>query len=92
VSLDSPTFYRGRGCPECMGTGYRGRTGLFELLVVDDAIRELINQRADATAIRRQAVKAGMAELRADGIRKALKGITTIEEVNRVTQTSLVSA
>jgi type II secretory ATPase GspE/PulE/Tfp pilus assembly ATPase PilB-like protein len=77
---------RGTGCPTCMNTGYRGRIGIYELLVVDDTIRELIGQRADAGRIRKAALKAGMVSLRRDGIRKIKAGITTIEEVRRVTQ------
>jgi general secretion pathway protein E len=76
---------RGAGCPVCRGTGYRGRLGLFELLVVDDAVRELIQSRANAADIKAAAEKIGMQNLRADGIAKALAGLTTPEEVARVT-------
>ncbi|MBE7559602.1 Flp pilus assembly complex ATPase component TadA [bacterium] len=78
-------FRKGRGCPKCLSTGYYGRVGLFELLVVDDNIRKLINDRADAYAIRDAAMAEGMVTLRADGIAKARAGVTTIEEVLRVT-------
>jgi type II secretory ATPase GspE/PulE/Tfp pilus assembly ATPase PilB-like protein len=77
---------RGEGCPTCMNTGYRGRIGIYELLVVDDTIRELIAKRSDAGTIRKAALKAGMVSLRRDGVRKVKAGITTIEEVRRVTQ------
>jgi type II secretory ATPase GspE/PulE/Tfp pilus assembly ATPase PilB-like protein len=86
---ERPTLYRGRGCEVCMGTGYRGRTGLFELLIVDDAVRDLITERANAMAIRKRALKRGMLSLRADGMRKAMSGTTTVEEVDRVTKTNV---
>src|SRR5258706_1692853 len=76
---------RGAGCPVCRGTGYRGRLGLFELLVVDDAVRERIQSRANAAEIKATAERNGMQNLRADGIAKALAGLTTPEEVARVT-------
>jgi general secretion pathway protein E len=80
------TFYRGSGCPECLGTGYRGRTGIYEILLVDDVIRGLVLKTSDSVTIKREGVNRGMTTLRDDGIRKALEGITTIEEVVRVTQ------
>jgi type II secretory ATPase GspE/PulE/Tfp pilus assembly ATPase PilB-like protein len=76
---------RGTGCPVCRGTGYRGRLGLFELLVVDDAVRERIQSRANAAEIKATAERNGMQNLRADGLAKALAGFTTPEEVARVT-------
>jgi general secretion pathway protein E len=79
-------IYRGRGCPSCFNTGYRGRTGIFELMILDDAIKNLILKTSDANAIKRQAVEQGMLSLRQDGAQKVLDGITTIEEVFRVTQ------
>jgi general secretion pathway protein E len=80
------TFYRGRGCPECLNTGYRGRTGIYEFLLVDDAVRSLVLKTSDSVTIKTEAVKRGMTTLRDDGIRKVLEGQTTIEEVLRVTQ------
>ena len=80
----------GQGCEECRGTGYRGRIGIFELLVVDDLVRNAIQQQANATEIRQAAMQGGMQLLRHDGIQKVLRGQTTIEEVERVTmRTSL---
>jgi general secretion pathway protein E len=79
-------FRRGTGCDECLQTGYYGRLGLFELLVVDDEVRRLILERADATAIREAGRRAGLTTLREDGARKAAAGLTTCEEVLRVTQ------
>jgi general secretion pathway protein E len=76
----------GQGCDACGGTGYRGRTGIFELLTVDEGIKDLILARADAGAIRELAVAHGMTLLREDGWDKTRRGITTIEEVLRVTR------
>jgi len=76
----------GRGCEACGGTGFRGRTGIFEILPVTDKIRELILGRADAGAIRASAVDGGMVLLRNDGWEKVRLGMTTIEEVVRVTR------
>jgi general secretion pathway protein E len=76
----------GRGCEACGGTGFRGRTGIFEILPVTDKIRELILARADAGAIRASAVEGGMVLLRDDGWEKVRRGMTTIEEVVRVTR------
>jgi general secretion pathway protein E len=85
------TLYAGgAGCAACKDTGYRGRTGIHELLVVDDEVRALIMKNADASAIRRAGTAAGMLTLREDGAAKVLAGETTIEEVLRVTQDDLV--
>jgi type IV pilus assembly protein PilB len=78
-------FYYGKGCAECNETGYRGRKGLFELLVISEPIRELINMRAPAGAIRGRALELGMRTLREDGIRGILDGVTTVEEVLKYT-------
>ena len=83
-------LYRGRGCPHCLDTGYRGRTGIYELLVMSEEINELILSRADANAIKKRAIENGMVTLRQDGADKVLKGLTTIEEVLRVTQEDLI--
>ena len=77
----------GRGCEACAGTGYRGRSGIFELLPVTEAVKGLILSRADSGAIRAKAVGEGMRLLREDGWEKVRRGITTIEEVLRVTRT-----
>ena len=81
-----PTFYRGSGCPACTQTGYRGRTGIHELLVLDDEIRRLIGNKADAAAIRQAAVSRGMVLLKEEAAEKIFAGITTTEEVMRMTQ------
>ncbi len=79
-------FFRGRGCSHCMQVGYLGRTGLYEMLEVTDAIRGLVTTNSDAATIRRQAQQDGMRPLRLSGLDKVLAGQTTIEEVLRVTQ------
>jgi type IV pilus assembly protein PilB len=78
-------FYYGKGCRDCNETGYRGRKGLFELLVASDPIRELVNQRAPSGIIRARALELGMRTLRQDGLRSILDGETTAEEVLKYT-------
>ena len=85
------TIYKpGEGCAQCKRTGYRGRTGIHELLVVDDEVRTLVMKSADAATIRRAATARGMNTLREDGADKVVEGLTTIEEILRVTQEDLV--
>ena len=79
-------LYHGKGCKICSQTGYSGRVGIFEVLAVSEAIRELIMARADADQIRRQAIKEGMKTMIEDGVSKALAGATTVEEVLRATR------
>jgi len=79
------TLYRGAGCAECNGTGYRGRVGAFELMEMDTQLREMAFHKAPTNRIRDQAVASGMRTLTNDGVRKVLQGVTTIEEVLRVT-------
>jgi general secretion pathway protein E len=86
------TAYRPGSCENCNHTGYRGRLGIFELMLVDDPIRELIAQNVDAKRIKRQAVAGGMRTLRSDGARKVLRGITSIAEVLRATEEETVVA
>lgn len=74
-------FYRGKGCPTCSSTGYRGRIGLFEILEVTPALRKLISQRSDTIAIREQAIRDGMETMFQDGFEKVILGSTTLEEV-----------
>jgi len=79
--------YRGNGCATCLQTGYKGRTGIFELMLMDDKIKNLILKTSDSNAIKRMAVEeGGMITLRQDGAKRVLDGTTTIEEVFRVTQ------
>jgi type IV pilus assembly protein PilB len=78
------TFYRGRGCDHCKMTGYKGRLGIFELLVISDRIRGLILQRSSTAEIKQCAMEEGMKTMPDDGLRKVLDGVTTIEECLRV--------
>ncbi|HEV8630140.1 MAG TPA: ATPase, T2SS/T4P/T4SS family [Thermoanaerobaculia bacterium] len=75
----------GKGCHQCRGTGYLGRTGIFEVLTIDDAIKELIVKGSDSPLIKREAVRHGMRTLRQSALRKLSEGVTTVEEVLRVT-------
>lgn len=79
-------IYEGKGCPECRFTGYRGRTGIHEILVINEAIRELIIARVSSQQIKQKAIQQGMRTLRHEGLRKVLGGLTTLAEVIRVTQ------
>ncbi len=78
--------YRGRGCASCHHTGFKGRCGIFELLVMDQQMKQLVFKTANANEIKQLAVENGMITLRRDGAEKVLQGITTIEEVYRVAQ------
>ena len=84
--IASTTFLKGLGCEECRQLGYQGRTGIHELLLVNDAIRPLVMNRAAASTIAMAARQQGMRTLREDGWRKVRAGVTTLEEVLRVTQ------
>ena len=89
ASLADGRLYKGTGCEECVKTGYVGRTAILEMLVIDDDIKELTTKRAGSHVIKQAAVEKGMSTLREDGLRKALAGQTTLEEVYRVTQDSV---
>jgi len=80
------TFFHGKGCKTCRGTGYKGRTAIFEILVIDEKLREMVIAKASSSAMKQVAVAAGMRTLRDDGIQKAIAGATTLDEVMRVTQ------
>lgn len=84
LDLEQLTFYHGKGCPNCTN-GYRGRIGIFEVLAMSEKIEELAVKKAPASEIKRAAIEAGMITMTQDGLIKALKGITTIDEVMRVT-------
>jgi len=79
-------LHRGVGCRQCQGSGYLGRTGIFEVMTVSEAIRAMILERASASQIRRQAAAEGMMSLREDGWRLVKSGKTTLAEVLRVTK------
>jgi len=80
------TFYEGKGCEKCFHTGYRGRTGIYELMIIDSDIQDFIYQRKSAGQIKRLALDSGLQTLRMDGARKVLQGSTTVAEILRVTQ------
>jgi general secretion pathway protein E len=81
-----PTFYKAKGCNQCTNTGFSGRKGIYELMLIDDAVGPLILQRCDAKTLKRVAWEQGMNSLRDDGTRKVLAGLTTVEEVLAATQ------
>ncbi len=83
--IGDKVFYYGRGCAVCNDTGYKGRKGIYELLVVNEAVRELINQRAPTVVLRQKAVELGMVTLREDGLRSIFDSDTTIEEIVKYT-------
>lgn len=79
-------LYRGKGCPACKYKGYRGRTGVYEVLVMDDELREMINNRAPSEALKKKAHEKGMRVMRDDAVMKVLFGTTTLEEALNVVQ------
>jgi type IV pilus assembly protein PilB len=83
--LGDKVFHYGRGCSTCNDTGYKGRKGIFELLVISEAIRTLINERSPTVVLRQKAVELGMVTLREDGLRSIFEGDTTIEEIVKYT-------
>jgi type II secretory ATPase GspE/PulE/Tfp pilus assembly ATPase PilB-like protein len=83
---DGKTFYKGAGCSCCSSTGYKGRSGIFELMVLDDELKELVITNARPDVIKQVSLRKGMHTLRQDGMRKVFDGDTTVEEVLRVTQ------
>jgi type IV pilus assembly protein PilB len=83
--LGDKVFHYGRGCSVCNDTGYKGRKGIFELLIISEAIRGLINERAPTIVLRQKAIELGMVPLRDDGLRGIFEGDTTIEEVVKYT-------
>jgi len=85
LEIADKDFFYGDGCPECSNTGYRGRIGLFEMIVVSDSIRELINHRAPTLTLKQKALEQGMRSLRDDGMRAIFDGNSTIEEVLKYT-------
>jgi general secretion pathway protein E/type IV pilus assembly protein PilB len=84
--MKKAVIYKGRGCSECSKTGYRGRTGIYEIFSVDDEVRRLIYEKVPSNVLRARAREIGMKTLREDGIRKIMTGISTPEEVISITQ------
>lgn len=83
ATVANPNFRRGKGCPDCKNTGYRGRFGIFEIFVIDDQARKLIYDKVSSTVLRIQAREMGMRTLREDGVRKVVAGLTSPDEVIR---------
>ncbi|MDD5656348.1 MAG: type II secretion system protein GspE, partial [Elusimicrobia bacterium] len=83
------TLHKGKGCDNCAGTGYRGRQGLYEILEVTDIVRQLILDKASTHAIKDAGIKQGMLTLRTCAVRKLLAGVTTVEEMIRVTASDI---
>jgi type II secretory ATPase GspE/PulE/Tfp pilus assembly ATPase PilB-like protein len=84
--MDSDTMWVAKGCKKCRQTGYSGRVGIYELLVVDDQLRDIIARNPNVAEFRRLCIERGMVTLRQDGIRKVARGLTTVPEVMRVTE------
>ena len=80
------TYFRGKGCDRCRKTGYSGRLGIYELLVMDDVLRDMVTSNPDVIALRRKCREKGLVTLRDDGFAKAAKGSTTVDEILRVTE------
>ena len=78
--------YRPVGCEQCRGSGYKGRTGIHELLVLDEAMRKAVLEGRDASVLHGIALQSGMLSLHEDGLRKVAAGVTTLDELARVTQ------
>ena len=89
---DDVTFYKPRGCDKCAQTGFSGRRGIYELLLMDDVVGPLVLRNADAQTIKRAAIDVGMDSLRDDGARKVLAGMTSVEEVLLATQEDTIAA
>jgi type IV pilus assembly protein PilB len=87
MDLESVTFYRGQGCERCRHSGYRGRIGVFELMLITNHLRELILRKAPTHELRQAGLEGGMITLRQDAMQKILEGITTMEEALRVVYT-----
>ncbi len=86
--MENVVFYRGRGCEQCRHTGYRGRTGIFELMLISEEIADLCVKRAPLSEVRSAALANGMKNLKMDGFQKVIEGLTTVEEVMRVVFTA----
>src|SRR5688572_10091193 len=85
----SDQTFKGEGCDRCRKTGYSGRLGIYEMLVMDDSMRDLVTRNPDVTMLRKLCRERGLVTLRSDGFQKVLKGLTTVDEVLRVTDNAL---
>ena len=88
--LEMGRLFRAKGCAACNQSGYRGRTGIFEILIVDEHIRSMITGNVDSKAIQAEAIQAGMTTMRMDGAKKVLRGLTCVSEIMRQTQEEAV--
>jgi general secretion pathway protein E len=86
ADIDDHVLYRKKGCQSCMNTGYRGRTAIFEIMIMDEESKRLILKTSESNQINEEAIRGGMKTMMQDGARKVLAGITTIEEILRVTR------
>ena len=84
ASIEDLVFYRGVGCPQCGGTGYRGRLAIHEVMLMSEELDKLVVSRASSEDVRRCAAEQGMMDLRSDGLAKVALGLTTLSEVSRV--------
>jgi len=82
----SERAWRGRGCDKCRKTGYSGRLGIYELLVMDDQLRDMVTSNPDVIALRRKCIEKGLITLRQDGFEKVSRGLTTVDEILRTTE------
>jgi type II secretory ATPase GspE/PulE/Tfp pilus assembly ATPase PilB-like protein len=87
--LDTELVWQAKGCERCRHTGYSGRVGIYELLTVDDGLRDVIARNPNVAEFRRICIERGMVTLRADGMRKVGSGLTTVQEVLRVTEATI---
>jgi type IV pilus assembly protein PilB len=83
--INTVKCYKGKGCPACNGTGYKGRIALYEVMPIKEELKELILEGASTTELKKAAIRHGMKTLRMSGLTKVAEGVTTIEEVMRVT-------
>jgi type IV pilus assembly protein PilB len=89
LSNSGVTFFKGSGCPKCKNTGYKGRTGIHEILLVDETLREMIIERASSEKMRQAALRNGFTDMRLDGLKKIFSGVTTTEEILRATRSEI---
>jgi len=87
--LPTDQIWTPKGCEKCRKTGYSGRVGLYELLLVDDQLRDTIARNPNVSELRRLCTERGMVNLRADGLKKAVRGMTSVEEVLRITESTI---
>jgi type II secretory ATPase GspE/PulE/Tfp pilus assembly ATPase PilB-like protein len=87
--LPADKTFKGKGCDKCRKTGYTGRLGIYELMVMDDAMRDIVTRNPDVNQLRKLARERGLVTLRQDGLDKVLKGMTTVDEILRVTENAM---